>query len=177
MEMATWMRDTFSDPGGKVSLEEVYLKMWASELTPDERSALQEGKRSGSSGPFEKMIWLMPRKVRFEVSERFANAEGSGFTLFTGSGGGDCGVQFEPGESYLVVAYQEPVTKRWTATICSRTRRVSGAEEDLKTLRHWKAGGAIEPSVFGSVLDWTWTWTWTRTGDSLYTARGDWRTA
>jgi hypothetical protein len=46
--------------------------------------------------------WEMAKRVRLRVSEAFTSGLGEDFELFTGMGGGDCGIQFEEGQSYLV---------------------------------------------------------------------------
>lgn len=78
-----------------------------------------------------------PKKViRFAIKEAW-NGVPAGekeIDVQTGLGGSDCGYGFERGEDYLVYAYRSPQGRLATG-ICSRTRRLSAAEEDLAYLR------------------------------------------
>jgi hypothetical protein len=88
--------------------------------------------------------------VRFSVSESFRGMSGSSTEIATGNGGGDCGYPFKVGESYLVYAYRAPRDNKLYAGICSRTRPLSEASEDLEYIRGLskaESGGQI----FGSV--------------------------
>jgi hypothetical protein len=60
------------------------------------------------------LAWPWPpakRRVRFLVSERFAGADKDTIELTTGWGGGDCGIDFQRGRSYLVYAYRDSTTR------------------------------------------------------------------
>src|SRR5947199_9263450 len=50
--------------------------------------------------------FLSSRKARIRVDESFGGipADVRELDVFTGSGGGDCGIRFQPGEVYLVAA-------------------------------------------------------------------------
>jgi hypothetical protein len=54
---------------------------------------------------------------------------------------GDCGVDFQPGETYLVYANTEESSDYIFTGICTRTRRLSDAGEDLAYLFFYKNGG------------------------------------
>ena len=51
-----------------------------------------------------KFEFLTGRKVRIQVEEWFTASKGTVVEVFTGKGGGDCGINFKPGERYLVDA-------------------------------------------------------------------------
>jgi 5-hydroxyisourate hydrolase-like protein (transthyretin family) len=74
-------------------------------------------------------------KVSFAIEENFRGIEGPVTEVITGLGGGDCGFDFERGERYLVYAYRGQEDKKLYTSICSRTRSLSEAGEDLKYLR------------------------------------------
>jgi hypothetical protein len=74
-------------------------------------------------------------KVSFVIEENFRGVEGAQTEVITGLGGGDCGFHFERGERYLVYAHRIEQDKRLYTGICSRTRSLSEAGEDLKYLR------------------------------------------
>src|SRR5262245_51732739 len=99
------------------------------EGVPSNRSV---ARRQNPSQPTE-----FPKKVvRFAIKEAWngVSAGEKEIEVETGLGGGDCGYGFERGEDYLVYAYRSP-QGRLTTGICSRTRRLSAAEEDLAYLR------------------------------------------
>lgn len=54
--------------------------------------------------------------------------------VFTGQGGGDCGIPFTPGERYLVLSHLGPDGRAHTG-FCSGTRPVREAAAALRTLR------------------------------------------
>lgn len=92
------------------------------------------------------------RRVRFEVIEAFHGVTTSTSTVdvFTGSGGGDCGYAFVVDSSYLVYAYEAPGS-RLTTGICSRTRPLSQAADDLAYIHALPATGALGATITGSV--------------------------
>jgi hypothetical protein len=76
---------------------------------------------------------FMPeRRVLFRVEKMWRGAATSEIIVMTGAGGGDCGVNFEPGARYLVYTYSRGGVP-WTS-ICSRTQRLQKATEDLTYL-------------------------------------------
>jgi len=86
------------------------------------------------------------RRVSFKVSEIFRGDVGASVIIRTGLGGGDCGYAFEVGSSYLVYAHQVP-TGELTTGICSRTRPLSEALDDLTYLR----GPARQQGSLGTI--------------------------
>jgi hypothetical protein len=95
------------------------------------------------------------QRVRFQILEPFRGATTSEIDVYTGGGGGDCGYSFIVGRSYLVYAYQGPGAPRLTTGICSRTRMLSQASEDLAYLRSVPANGALGATITGTVYDRT----------------------
>lgn len=66
-------------------------------------------------------------------------------------GPGNCAYPFATGESYLVYTHRTPDGQMWTS-ICTRTRPIAGAAEDLAYLRSLAAIPAETPArVSGSV--------------------------
>jgi hypothetical protein len=72
------------------------------------------------------------RLVRLEVIANWKGGLSGVVVLRTGSSDADCGVAFEPGMTYLVYATDAPPGLH--ASICSRTRHVRDAVDDLITL-------------------------------------------
>jgi len=73
------------------------------------------------------------RKVVFALDAVWKGVEeGDEVVVYTGTGGGDCGIPFDEGESYMVYAYGEP--DDLSTGICSRTRPVELAGPDMVDL-------------------------------------------
>jgi hypothetical protein len=88
--------------------------------------------------------YLPDRLVRFRVDEAWRGDVSGAIEIRTGSGGGDCGFDFQTGQRYLVFAHQ------WkgalSTNICSPTKLLSDAKEALAFLRRLpgpSAGGRI----------------------------------
>ena len=74
------------------------------------------------------------RRTQFVVERVYKGSESKTVELETGSGGGDCGYGFQKGKSYLVYAYVGTRTKKLETNICTRTRTVELAADDLDYL-------------------------------------------
>src|SRR5437764_3457196 len=70
------------------------------------------------------------RAVRISLDEIFRGVEGAEVEVLTGFGGGDCGFGFRQAQQYLVYTYRSDDGKLRTS-ICTRTRSISEAENDL----------------------------------------------
>jgi Tissue inhibitor of metalloproteinase. len=88
-------------------------------------------------------------EIYFKVEESFIGAKTSRVVIHSGTGGGDCGYWFIRGQSYLVYAYGESANKLYTH-ICTRTRPLDKAEEDLAFLRNLPRKGT-GARIFGTV--------------------------
>ena len=90
--------------------------------------------------------------VTIEVERGFMNASPGTMQLTTGMGGGDCGYTFGIGRRYLVYT-SKTQSGRLTTSICSRTRPLEAAAEDvayLATAAQLPAGAR----VYGRVTHW-----------------------
>ena len=85
----------------------------------------------------------------FAVVEALAGVSSAKVTVRTAQHDGACGYPFEVGESYLV--YATPVAGGYATGLCSRTRRLANARDDLILLRHAAKGQTIS-RVFGRVV-------------------------
>jgi hypothetical protein len=75
------------------------------------------------------------RRVRLRVQEVLSGAYPNGeIEILTGFGNGDCGYPFEVGREYVVYARKDR-NGRLSTGICSRTRPVEQAAEDLQYIR------------------------------------------
>jgi hypothetical protein len=81
-------------------------------------------------------------EIYFEVEEAFSGVKSrTRATIRSGTGGGDCGYWFIRGERYLVYANGDEKGNLYT-NICSRTRPLVAADEDLPFLRSLPVEGA-----------------------------------
>lgn len=145
--------DTFTP-----SLDDVrngLLRVWRGVLSQAEELKLKEAESEDDIEDFLGFSWPVPRLIRLDVIEKFSGPDNVTFELFTGMGQGDCGVEFETGAPFLVVAQRDATTGRWSTTICSGTRATRYADSELGALRAWKKGAEIVPMVSGSVEDLT----------------------
>jgi hypothetical protein len=94
------------------------------------------------------------RLVRLAVIEAFRGFQLSQVTLVTGYGQGDCGYPFRMGESYVVYAHRSP-TDQLSTSICTRTRPVVNATDDLTYLRSL---AAIRPGDLARVAGQVQLW-------------------
>jgi len=119
-------------------------------------------------------------EIYFEVDEAFRGTEkGAKVTIFSSTGGGDCGYWFKRGETYVVFASKEgspsdsgvssltyggsvqklkPNAERLWTTICAGTREIKAADEALNYLRNLPkagAGGMILGRIDESIKDYS----------------------
>jgi len=91
---------------------------------------------------------------RFSVDQAFRGVNGAQVPIITGLGGGDCGYSFKIGEQYLVYASRDYRKKEMFSTsICTRTRPVRNADEDLEYIRGLSKaspGGWVLGEIFKS---------------------------
>lgn len=92
-----------------------------------------------------------PQRIfTFSVAEAFRGVENTKeVQVFTGQGGGDCGYNFRIGDAYLVYAHRNQDGKLY-AGICSRTRPLGSAAEDLEYI-HGLANRAAGATLSGSI--------------------------
>jgi len=93
----------------------------------------------------------MSKKIRLFIIEGFSGiAEEKILEINTGGGGGDCGYNFQKGQKYLVYAYKNLQTGALSTNICTRTRLLENAAEDVE---YFKSLATAKPDakIFGSV--------------------------
>jgi hypothetical protein len=91
-------------------------------------------------------------RVTFDVEQGYISAPAARVEVTTGSGGGDCGYRFTVGKRYLVYASRHNSGGLVTG-ICSRTRPIEQAGEDLEYLKTVPAS-ATGARVYGRVNEW-----------------------
>jgi len=87
------------------------------------------------------------RRVRFKVKTTFRGEAPE--EVWTDSG--DCGYDFQVGETYLVYADEDEETDRINTSVCYRNRRLSDAGDDLAYLFFYKNGGDESARLEGFV--------------------------
>lgn len=95
--------------------------------------------------------FLSTRRARIQVDESFGglSPDMHEVDVLTGSGGGDCGVPFRPGEMYLIGASVGD-GGLVHAGICGVTRRIEAAGVALRVLRQ-RRDGQRAPSLTGQI--------------------------
>jgi hypothetical protein len=100
----------------------------------------------------EKDSWTAGYSMRFAVETSLSGALGNEITIETGSGGGDCGTPFEPGERLLIFAYKGKDGQLWTG-MCSGNRPLpvdSNRDEIVDNLQSLIGTGVA--NIFGRVV-------------------------
>ena len=89
-------------------------------------------------------------EIYFSVEQSFLGVKSSRVVIHSGTGGGDCGAWFIKGQRYLVYAYGDSMTTLST-NICTRTRELEDADEDLTFLRTMpRKGSGVR--IYGTVV-------------------------
>jgi len=91
-------------------------------------------------------------RVEFDVIDTFRGLEGTTASVLTAGSGPACGYSFTQGERYLV--YASKGSAGLVTGICSRTRKLSEAREDLEFLKTLAAQTTHPARIFGTVNHW-----------------------
>lgn len=73
--------------------------------------------------------------AHLSVVQSFKGVAEKQVRMWQGTGGGDCSFVFEEGETYLLYASYDAESKRYRTNICTRSRAVAYAADDLDYLR------------------------------------------
>lgn len=92
--------------------------------------SVRESERRPVKDP--KDVDWVPVAYQFSVEQSYLGVAGTEVEIFTGRGGGDCGLSFPTGARYLVYAYR--YNDKLTTSMCTRTKPFSKATEDLAFL-------------------------------------------
>jgi hypothetical protein len=87
-------------------------------------------------------------RYRFRVDENINGVDLKEIDVYSGRGGADCSVHFQPGETYLVSPYEN--NGRLFATICSATQNIEDAGPLLVELRARRDRKAFA-SIYGTL--------------------------
>ena len=119
--------------------------------TPTEVSRNESKDKIGNSGRASRIF-------RFSVDQAFRGVNDSQVSVITGQGAGDCGYDFKIGEQYLVYASRDSQKMLYTS-ICSRTKHIRDANEDLEYihgLSKASPGGWVFGEVFNQIFLTRW---------------------
>jgi hypothetical protein len=95
-------------------------------------------------------FWVTIRVVSFAVENTYKGTHNSYIEVLTGAGGGDCGYGFTPGGRYMVYAYRSEKGGLLYTGICSRTRPLDEASEDIEYFKNIPVPGT-GASIMGKV--------------------------
>ncbi|HXB73165.1 MAG TPA: carboxypeptidase regulatory-like domain-containing protein [Candidatus Acidoferrales bacterium] len=119
-------------PAGVVKLKDTYLKVFP-DLPEDYRKQLAAANTTDDL--VSAFYWILGHGKRARVKVKTVyrgDDDDEYFTIWTPFG--DCGYDFQKGETYLIYADQDEETDIMETGVCNRTRRVSDAGEDLAYL-------------------------------------------
>ncbi|HKD09034.1 MAG TPA: carboxypeptidase-like regulatory domain-containing protein [Bryobacteraceae bacterium] len=142
-------------PAAAARLKAIYLRMLGD--TPESvRHELEVATTHKQVEAAFSSIAAQGRRARFRVRKSFHasddddnRSEDQELTIW--NGGGDCGIDFQVGETYLVYAGDDEETGRLQTSICYRTRRLTEAGPDLAYLYFYEDGGTNSSRLEGFV--------------------------
>jgi hypothetical protein len=157
-------------PAGAARLKAIYLKLLG-EVSDDEKHELEVAVTHRQVEAAFNSIAAGGRRARLRVKTMFREEDdddkGGGkkdskkedddvksgeekvLTVWTGQG--DCGIDFQAGETYLVYAGNDEETGKLETSICYRTKRLTDAGADLSYLHFFKDGGKMSSRLEGFV--------------------------
>lgn len=157
-------------PAGAARLKAIYLKMLG-DLPDEEKRELEVAVTHKQVEAAFNSIAAGGRRARFRVRTMFHDASdddakdtdknakkdndddkpGSGKELTIWTGQGDCGIDFQAGETYLVYAGNDEETGKLETSVCYRTKRLTDAGSDLAYLHFFEEGGSMSSRLEGFV--------------------------
>lgn len=143
-----------SEPSASLgSLKDEYRKVFP-DLPENYKRQLAAAKTSGDMAKLFYSIVAQGRRVRFKVKTTFRGEKedsGDEESLEVWTDAGDCGYDFQEGETYLVYADEDEETDRINTSVCYRNRRLSDARDDLAYLFFYQNGGDESARLEGFV--------------------------
>ena len=144
-------------PAAAQRLKIVYLRMLG-DLPESDKHELEIAATHTQVEAAFNSITAQGRRAKLKVQTVFREAkddddekhdDAKEITVWTGQG--DCAIDFQPGETYLVYAGNDEETGRLATSICYRTRRLTDAGPDLAYLHFLKDGGDFSSRLEGFV--------------------------
>ena len=150
---------TDHSPAAFASLRDAYLKVFP-DLPEDHKKRLTDATSPDELS--ELFYWILDhgKRVRLRVQTVFRgdldDDDDAAKTVEVWTAFGDCGINFQSGETYLVYADDDEESDILTTGACTRTRRLTDAGEDLAYLYFYKnyddRAGRVEGFVTGDLL-------------------------
>ena len=137
------------EAGHELPIEEA--KRAFAQLLPKEAQARLRAVRNETELDNLTELYFGTKPVTFQIKEIFRGTPPPNQQVWTGYGSGDCGYDFQIGETYLVYAREDPQNGRMITSICTRTTPAAEAAEDLAYIRNVQSGKAVT-KVFGYVF-------------------------
>jgi hypothetical protein len=137
-------------------LRDAYLRVFP-DLPDEHKKRLQTA--SSEQDLSRLFYWILDhgKRVRFRVKTLYRNGDDdvddddAPKTLDVWTAFGECGVHFQVGETYLVYGDADEESSVISTDVCSRTRRLSDAGDDLSYLYYWKNNGNESARLEGFV--------------------------
>jgi len=115
-------------------LREAYLRTFP-DLAEDRKRKLESARSARELGKLFYDVLRDGKQIHFRVKSSFKQeAESAASAIEVWTPFGDCGYDFQPGETYLVYADEDEETGVLSTGVCTRTKRLSDAGEDLAYL-------------------------------------------
>jgi hypothetical protein len=144
-------------------LKEIYLKMFPDLPAPDKTELLAAATHRELQSIFDAIV-SRGKRTHFKVRTMFKNStdddkdadakdddETKVESMDVWTDYGDCGFDFQKGETYLVYASEDEETQQLGTSICYRTKRLTEAGTDLAYLFFLKNGGDASTRMEGFV--------------------------
>jgi hypothetical protein len=153
-ELAGLQKD--QSPSSLASLKDEYQKVFP-DLPEYYKNRLAAAKTSDDISKLFYSIMAQGRRIRFKVRTTFRgekekeDSDDEEGTLEVWTDGGDCGYDFQEGETYLVYADEDEETDSINTSVCYRNRRLSDAGDDLAYLFFFQNGGDESARLEGFV--------------------------
>lgn len=130
---ATARLQSDASPAAVEKLKEIYLEMFTGIPQQVRDQIVRAATQHDLQTAFE-AVQSEGRVARFRVGTLYKHGDDDDDTpefidIWTGSG--DCGVDFQPGETYLVYAIEDEASGKLETSVCMRTRRLSEERGDL----------------------------------------------
>lgn len=128
--------------------KEFRLQLAKGLLTAAEQQRIVDAKDESELWNIE-FRWWRPKRIKLDVLEPFWDVKAGPVELSTAMNGAACGSYFTEGKEYLVVATGRVATGQWHTSLCSRTREVVAALDEIEFLRSRQLGHILPRRVFG----------------------------
>ena len=128
-----------SSPEALEKLKSIYLDRMFTGIAENARTQIAAAKTQHELQQAFEAVQSEGRVARFRVRTLYKGEAAQSLDIWTG--GGDCGLDFQVGETYLVYAIEDEDSGKLETSVCMRTRRLSEEKGDLAYLYFLQNGG------------------------------------